>query len=156
MADDNGVYVCDGSPTNIVYYENGKCFTAHKDGDSGEYFINRRVGRKYNKEFVDRTLVFVLYKTYRKHSFHKEYCSIICQVKSIDGISKKFCLVINDWLDRQPQKAFTLPCHGNAKSERARNTPFIRTEKNVLNSMKKRYIQTGIKPQATYHQAIKV
>lgn len=152
MADDNGVYTYDGCPTNLVYYENGTCFTAHQNENNG-YYIKRRAGRKYNEEMVNRKSIFVLYRTYRRHSFHKDYSNIICRIKDIDGAPKNYCLVINDWTNGHEENNFIIPCHGNAKSHSAKSSPFIRTEQNVLKSMGEQ-INKGEKPQVIYHEAI--
>ena len=152
VADDNGVYTYEGCPTNLIHYENGVCQTVRKN-ENNDYFINRRTGQKYTKEIVDRTAVFVLYRTYRRHSFHCGYSNIICRVKDLDGISQRYCLVINQWANEEEDTNFSLPCHGNAKTQNAKNTPFLRTEKNVLQSMKED-IKNGAKPQNVYQHAV--
>ena len=92
-------------------------------------------------------------RTYRRHSFHCGYSNIICRIKDLDGISQRYCLVINQWANEEEDTNFSLPCHGNAKTQNAKNTPFLRTEKNVLQSMKED-IKNGAKPQNVYQHAV--
>ena len=92
-------------------------------------------------------------RTYRRHSFHCGYSNIICRIEDLDGISQRYCLVINQWANEEEDTNFSLPCHGNAKTQNAKNTPFLRTEKNVSQSMKED-IKNGAKPQNVYQHAV--
>jgi len=78
--------------------------------------------------------------------------NIVAKITNIHGLLLKYYLVINHW-EKSQEVDFVLPCHGNAKLETSKNTPYIKTEKSVLNDLKKR-IQDGSKPQEAYHETI--
>ncbi|XP_066921155.1 uncharacterized protein [Clytia hemisphaerica] len=149
LADDNGVYTYEGSPTNHVYFENGYCYTAHKNENENGYFIKRRTGKRYVDEFVNRDNVYVLYRTYRRHTFYKGFTNVVCRIKNVDGVSLRYCLVIYEWESGEEESNFTVPCHGNAKTEIMKETPFLRTEKRIINTMKDN-LKNGERPQDIY------
>lgn len=152
LADDNGVYSHDGSPTNLFFYENEKCITAHKSENI--YFIKERAaGRTYLQKNVDQSRIFNLQRIYRRHSFHKAFINIVCKITDVNGNLAKYFLVINHWESVNPESNFVVPCHGNAKQECAKATPFLRTEKAVLLDLKEK-IENGKAPKNAYHDAV--
>lgn len=117
------------------------------------FYIKRRVrGRQYDEVPVPRNTIYVLYRQYRKHNFNPNFTNIICRIKTIDGVSQKFCLVINEW--KGDEEKLTISSHGNSKFDSAKSTPFIRSEQKLLKSMENG-IKSGTTPQEVYHRNIK-
>ncbi|XP_065068994.1 uncharacterized protein LOC135694219 isoform X2 [Rhopilema esculentum] len=56
-------------------------------------------------------------------------------------------------MDRAQKNSLTMKCHGNAKTDNAKATPYMRTEKSVLKEMKVG-IENGGQVQSVYHNAI--
>lgn len=151
MADDNGVYKNIGTPTNYFFYADGDCQKAHCEEQ--QWFVKKRVGKKYTNEAVEKEKIFALVRTYRRHSVQKSFTNTICRIKSITTEKfMKYCLVINAWSGEEATD-FRIACHGNAKRNTARSTPFIRTEKRVLKLMEDD-LQEGNRPESTYDQGI--
>lgn len=153
MADDNGVFKYEGSPSNNLHYDNLQCTTTTAHLKEGKWFVKRRSGRKYVDEEVNPSKVFILTRTYKRHVVEKDFCNTICRIKNAaSGKYQKYCLVINEWTG--PQKStLTMKCHGNAKTDNAKATPFMRTERNVLKEMNAG-IKNGGRIQEVYHSAI--
>ena len=119
----------------------------------GKWFLKRRLGRKYIDEEVNPSEVFILTRTYRRHVVEKDFCNTICRIKNVaSGKYQMYCLVINEWTG--PQKSSpTMKCHGNAKTDNTKATPYMRTERSVVKEMKAS-IENGGQIQEVYHTAI--
>ncbi len=73
-ADDNGAYIQTGSPKRFYYvtFENGwKCTTARREND--EYYVNERIGAKYEKKFVPASLIYHLTRIYRQNKHNRTF-----------------------------------------------------------------------------------
>jgi len=132
LADDNGHCINEGTPSSMVHFDKvtGSCITVHKQKYKDQYFIKKRIGRKYLEELVNNDSVFILQRYYRRHSFHKDFLNLICRIKSLSGESKRYILIINEKNDSNKEN-FTIPCHGNATTTHAVTKPYLRTEKKV-------------------------
>ncbi|XP_057298383.1 uncharacterized protein LOC130629260 [Hydractinia symbiolongicarpus] len=120
---------------------------------SSKGLLKKRVGKKYTNEAVEKEKIFALVRTYRRHSVQKSFTNTICRIKSITTEKfMKYCLVINAWSGEESTD-FRIACHGNAKRNTARSTPFIRTEKKVLKLMEDD-LKKGNRPESTYGQGI--
>ena len=83
MADDNGVFKYEGSPSKSFLYDNLQHTTTTAHLKDGRWLVKRRSGRKYFDEEVNPSDVFILTRTYRRHMVEKNFCNCVvdnCQV----------------------------------------------------------------------------
>ena len=111
----NGAYVYNGNSKNTYYYDNTEgAFIVHKYDDV-LYYYNKRVGSKYQKEFVAQDKKCELERRYRYSKHNPAFHNTIVTVRSVKtGVVFDHYIVIYKWSDT-PTKEFIVPRHGNTK-----------------------------------------
>eukprot|EP00794_Sanderia_malayensis_P013682 gene13682-biopygen10980 len=123
-ADDNGAYVQTGCPKRWYYISNDKewkCTVARQE-NGGVYYINERVGSKYEKKFVRPCDVYQLTRTYRQNKCNPEFVQMFATVRQADHKDEDpYYLMSYNWKngDENAEKNFVLSRHGNAKRPHA-------------------------------------
>ena len=153
LADDNGSYSSEGSPTNSFHYDGSVCAKARLA--DGKWCIKQRNGKKYQDVEVPEKEVFILHRLYRQHKTEENFTNTVCRIKNVETKQfQRYCLVTYDW-SKYPKEAedFVKKCHGNAKKITAKSTPFIRTAKDTIQNMRSE-LQKGVRPQVAYGRCI--
>ena len=156
MCDDNGLYKHEGTPTNYCYYDGSKCIKAHEI--KAKWYIKQRNGKKYFDREVESRKIFMLSRIYRRHRQETKFRNTVCRIKEINSEKfKRYMLVINEWDEGIEEPYQTLPkrCHGNAKTVTAKATPFLRTTKKTMDSLKDE-LEKGHRPTTVYDMGIQM
>ncbi len=122
-ADDNGAYIQTGSPKRFYYvtFENGwKCTTARREND--EYYVNERIGAKYEKKFVPASLIYHLTRIYRQNKHNRTFVQMFATARR--AYSKEpmpYYFMSYRWTDgtETGEDKFVVSRHGNAKRPHA-------------------------------------
>ncbi len=115
LADDNGSYSNNGSPTNCFHYDGSVCTNAHLT--NGNWFIKQRNDKKYKDTGAPETEAFNLHRIYRLHKTEENFVSTVCRIINVETNQlHRYCKGTYDWIaELKNTEEFGKNCHGNAK-----------------------------------------
>ena len=122
-ADGNGAYIQTGCPKKFYHVSNkgGWSCKAAKSGESG-YYINNRVGRKYEKIPVPPSEVYLLTRVYRQNKNNPSFLQMIAIARRGDHKEPNpYYYMSYRWndCDNNSDREFIISRHGNAKKPHA-------------------------------------
>ncbi|XP_065060451.1 uncharacterized protein LOC135687737 [Rhopilema esculentum] len=118
-ADGNGAYIQTGCPKKFYHINNDNgwsCIAAKKTDDT--YYINKRIGTKYEKVHVHASEVYLLTRIYRQNKNNPSFLQMFATVRRADCKDPNpFYYMSYRWNNsgRISDQEFVVSRHGNAK-----------------------------------------